>query len=125
MEFNGFQRNDETSAADEAPTKQPRSGGEMPAGSAGEAAAAAARPERGSSAAARQGLDSAKRTRPRRCRGTRVFPGERSAARSPRLQARHNAPLPSKGEKVRRMIIAVVQIKRTSQPVRMHREGPP
>lgn len=84
MEFNGFQRNDETVAEDETPTKQPRSSKEMPGYSAegpkDEAAASAARTERSSGSAARPRLDSVKKTRPRRCRGPRIFPGKRSVA---------------------------------------------
>ncbi|XP_056914243.1 pantothenate kinase 2, mitochondrial isoform X2 [Takifugu flavidus] len=68
MEFNGFQRNDETVAEDETPTKQPRSSKEMPGYSAegpkDEAAASAARTERSSGSAARPRLDSVKKTRP-------------------------------------------------------------
>lgn len=83
MEFNGFQRNDETVAEDETPAKQPRSSKEMPGYPSEEAAASAARTERTSGSTARPRLDSVKKTRPRRCCGPRIFPGERSVACSP------------------------------------------
>lgn len=83
MEFNGFQRNDESVAEDETAPEQPRSSREMPGGSPEEAPAPAARTERTSGSTARPGPDPVKKTRPRRCRGPRVFPGERTVARSP------------------------------------------
>lgn len=71
MESNGFQRNDETIAEDETPTKQPRSSKEMPGYSPeeanNEAATSAARAERTCGSTARQAVDSGKKTRPRRC----------------------------------------------------------
>lgn len=70
MAFNGFRRNGESVAEDETPTKQPRSNKGTTGGSAreadNEAAPSAGRMER-SSPSARQGADSVKKTRPRRC----------------------------------------------------------
>lgn len=71
MESNGFQRNNETIAEDETPTKPPRSSREMPGCPPGEASDEAASPaataERTCGSSARQAADSVKKTRPRRC----------------------------------------------------------
>lgn len=97
MAFNGFRRNGESVAEDETPTKQPRSSKEMPGCSApeadDEAASSAGRGERTSGSTARQGPDSVKKTRPRRCycwkRGLSIFTGKRGVARLHNWQRCH------------------------------------
>ena len=75
MALNGHQHDDDTVDEDETPTKQPRSGDEVPAGyfrnepnnEAATTAGRAASDRRTSNSTARQRTDSVKKTRPRRC----------------------------------------------------------